>query len=107
MRRILIAAVVGIAVVAAACPARGRNKRADEKLNRRRSENMERKFKHFLDEENVAFGKKLQSAHDEPGRGECQGKAQQSACETQVRPSRHPNFIFKKKTAKKLRIIWF
>ena len=60
MRRILIAAVVGMVVVAAACPARAANKRAQEKVLRKRSENMERTFKRFLDEENVAFGKKLQ-----------------------------------------------
>ncbi|NQT19899.1 MAG: hypothetical protein HQ592_09350 [Planctomycetes bacterium] len=61
MRRILIAAAVGMVVVAAAaCPADARDTRAQDKADRKRSENMERKFKHFLDEENISFGKKLE-----------------------------------------------
>ena len=59
MKRALIVLAAALALAAAPQPCYGAARRAREKALRKRSENLERKFKHYYEKENAEFGGKL------------------------------------------------
>jgi len=59
MKRVLIAVAFGLAVAAAFRPCHAATRRDKDKAFRERSENLERKFKHYYEKENADFALKL------------------------------------------------